>query len=213
MELIYCILGGNSCSAVVRITVIAFIRISDEPSVRFHIIYGDAAWCGEQEKLYVLPFLQATKTLREIKVIPLLCFKSSTLEESEGSASRPGHFLPPGKTRYPLYRRLGGPQGRSGQVRKISPPPGFDLRTVQPVANRCTDWAIPAHQEKLLLLKMERSHKENRFFVTSTRGGWLDELREKHFRGKIRHETCINGITYSVPFWCHLISVHPTAVG
>ena len=26
----------------------------------------------------------------------------------------------PGKTRYPFYRRLGGPQGRSGQVRKIS---------------------------------------------------------------------------------------------
>jgi hypothetical protein len=23
--------------------------------------------------------------------------------------------LPPGKTRYPLYRRLGGPQGRSGK--------------------------------------------------------------------------------------------------
>ena len=30
--------------------------------------------------------------------------------------------LPPGKTRYPLYRRLGGPQGPSGRVRKISPP-------------------------------------------------------------------------------------------
>ena len=29
--------------------------------------------------------------------------------------------LPPGKTRYPLYRRLGGPQGRSGRVRKICP--------------------------------------------------------------------------------------------
>ena len=42
--------------------------------------------------------------------------------------------LPPGKTRYPLYKRLGGPQGRSGQVRKISPPPGFDPRTVQTVA-------------------------------------------------------------------------------
>jgi len=39
-----------------------------------------------------------------------------------GSASRPGHSLRPGKTRYPLYRRLGGLQGRSGQVRKISPP-------------------------------------------------------------------------------------------
>ena len=33
--------------------------------------------------------------------------------------------LPPGKTRYPLYRRLGGPQGRSRQVRKISPPTGI----------------------------------------------------------------------------------------
>ena len=31
--------------------------------------------------------------------------------------------LPPGNTRYPLYRRLGGAQDRSGQVRKISPPP------------------------------------------------------------------------------------------
>ena len=33
--------------------------------------------------------------------------------------------LPPGKTRYPLYRRLGGPQGRSGRVRKISPTTGI----------------------------------------------------------------------------------------
>jgi hypothetical protein len=57
------------------------------------------------------------------------------------SASRPGRSLPPGKTRYPLYRRLGGPQGQSGQVQKISPPPGFDPRTVQPVASRYTDWA------------------------------------------------------------------------
>jgi hypothetical protein len=44
--------------------------------------------------------------------------------------------LPPGKTRYPLYRRRGGPQNRSGRVRKISPPPGFDPRPVQPVVSR-----------------------------------------------------------------------------
>jgi len=31
--------------------------------------------------------------------------------------------MPPGKRRHPLYRRLGGLQGRSGLVRKISPPP------------------------------------------------------------------------------------------
>jgi len=51
--------------------------------------------------------------------------------------------LPPRRTRYPLYRRLGRPQGRSGRVRKISPPPEFDSRTVQPVASHYTDWAIP----------------------------------------------------------------------
>jgi hypothetical protein len=46
--------------------------------------------------------------------------------------------LRPGKTWYSLYRRLGGPQGRSGQVQKISPQIGFDPRTAQPVASRCT---------------------------------------------------------------------------
>ena len=66
---------------------------------------------------------------------------TTALEGGEGSASRPGRSLPPGKTRYPLYRRLCGPQGRSGQVRKISPPPGFDPRTVQPVASRYTGYA------------------------------------------------------------------------
>jgi hypothetical protein len=42
----------------------------------------------------------------------------------EWSAPRPGRFTS-GKTRYLLYRRLSGPQGRSGHVRKISLPPGF----------------------------------------------------------------------------------------
>jgi hypothetical protein len=52
--------------------------------------------------------------------------------------------LTPEKSRYPLYRKLGWSQGRSGRVRKNSPPPGFDLRTVQPVACRYTDLAIEA---------------------------------------------------------------------
>ena len=61
-----------------------------------------------------------------------------------GQRHAPAALLP-GKTRYPLYRRLGGPQGRSGRVQKILPIPGFDPRTVQHVASRYTDWAIPAH--------------------------------------------------------------------
>jgi hypothetical protein len=48
-------------------------------------------------------------------------------------------------TWYPLYRRLGRPQDRSGGVLKISPPPGFDPRTSQLVASHYTDYAIPAH--------------------------------------------------------------------
>jgi hypothetical protein len=40
--------------------------------------------------------------------------------------------LPPAVTLYPLYRRLGGPQGQSSRVGKIWSLPGFDHRTVQP---------------------------------------------------------------------------------
>ena len=63
-----------------------------------------------------------------------------------GQRHAPAALLP-GKTRYPLYRRLGGPQGRSGRVREISPPPGYAPRTVQPVASRYTVWAIPVHSQ------------------------------------------------------------------
>jgi hypothetical protein len=54
----------------------------------------------------------------------------------------PRPILPPGKSRYPLYGRLGGPHGRSGWVLKISPPTVFDPRTV-PVVSRYTGWVIP----------------------------------------------------------------------
>jgi hypothetical protein len=55
----------------------------------------------------------------------------AALEGDEWSAAVPGRTLPPGKTRYPFYRRLSGPQGRSGRGENLAPP-GFDTRTVQP---------------------------------------------------------------------------------
>jgi len=55
-------------------------------------------------------------------------------------------FLPQGKSQYPLYRRMGGPQGRSGRVQKILPEPGFAPRTIQPVASSYTDFDIPGKQ-------------------------------------------------------------------
>ena len=63
---------------------------------------------------------------------------TATLEGGEWSAAGPSRALPSGKTRYPLYRRLGGPQGRSGWAENLASP-GFDPQTVQPVVSCCTD--------------------------------------------------------------------------
>jgi hypothetical protein len=57
--------------------------------------------------------------------------------------------LPLGMTRYPLYRRLSRPQGGSGRVLKILPPPGFDPRTVQLVVGRPDKVQILAGAEVL----------------------------------------------------------------
>jgi len=70
-----------------------------------------------------------------------LLFHDHGTRRGEGSALRSDRSLPPGKIRYPLYRRLFGAQGRSGHMRKTSPPPGFGPRTVQPVASGYTDCA------------------------------------------------------------------------
>jgi hypothetical protein len=70
---------------------------------------------------------------------------TSALDGGGWLTPRPGRFTPGKETWYPFYRRLGGPQCRFGRARKISPPPGFDLRTVQPIASRHTDCAVPAH--------------------------------------------------------------------
>ena len=67
-----------------------------------------------------------------------LLFHDRGTRRGEWSAASPGRTLPPGKTRYPLYRRLGGPQGRSGRVENLAPP-GFDPRIVQSVVSHYTD--------------------------------------------------------------------------
>ena len=63
---------------------------------------------------------------------------TAALEGDEWSAAHPACTLPPGKTRYPLYRRLGGPQDRSGRAESLFPT-GVRSRTVQPVVSRYTN--------------------------------------------------------------------------
>jgi len=63
---------------------------------------------------------------------------TGALEGDEWSAASPGRTLLPGKTRYPFYRRLGGPQVRSGRAENLVPT-GIRSRTVQPIFNSiCT---------------------------------------------------------------------------
>jgi hypothetical protein len=64
-----------------------------------------------------------------------------------------------------LYRMLVGTQGRSGRVRKTSPPPGFDPRAVQPVTSypgprSCSTyfkWRI-SHYKTLCMQKRQNIH-------------------------------------------------------
>ena len=97
--------------------------------VRWHLVFCVARWihsitCHEG-------------TMREQRFRSTLSL-TSALDVGWVINAAPRQLYP----QYPLYRRLVGSQGRCGRVRKISPPRGFDRRTVQPVASRYTDWAI-----------------------------------------------------------------------
>jgi len=63
-----------------------------------------------------------------------------TLDGGGGDTPTPRPPLPPGKTRYPLYRRLGGSQGQSGRAENLVLT-GIRYRTVQPVVSIYTDLA------------------------------------------------------------------------
>jgi hypothetical protein len=58
---------------------------------------------------------------------------------------RPSRFTTRQEIRYPLYRRLSGPQGQSRWVWKILPPTGFNPQTVQLIASCYTDYTTPVH--------------------------------------------------------------------
>jgi len=78
--------------------------------------------------------------------------------EGQWSAARTGRTLPPGKTRYPFYRRLGEPQGRFVRAENLVP---IEIRSrnVQPVAQSLYRLSYRAHKMKVYLkLKQESIH-------------------------------------------------------
>jgi len=70
--------------------------------------------------------------------IALLFHDRGTRRGGEWSAARPGRTLPPGKTRNPFYRRLGGPQGRYGRAENLVSTE-IQSQTVLPVVSRYTE--------------------------------------------------------------------------
>jgi hypothetical protein len=80
-------------------------------------------------------------------------FKYTPIDRGEWSASRPGHFTLQRKShRYPLYRRLGGPQSRSAyggeeKIPSLCQDSNSDHPTRSPALHH---WAVPAPLQLLL---------------------------------------------------------------
>jgi hypothetical protein len=55
--------------------------------------------------------------------------------------------------RYPMYRKLGGTQDRSGDLRKISHLQELDPQTVQSVAISYSSYVVRAHTQQLMQMK------------------------------------------------------------
>ena len=83
--------------------------------------------------------------------------------------------LPPGKDPVPIVQEAGCAPGPvwTGSENFAPPPPGFDPRTVKPVASRYTNWAIPAYAEVLIRSMKVRRGVEvlTHLFLTSALDG------------------------------------------
>jgi len=83
-------------------------------------------------------FLYRPGVAQKVGTSIALLFLDRGARRGEWTAARRGRTLPPGKTQYQFYRRLGGPQDRSGRAENLVPT-GIRPRTVQPVVSRYTD--------------------------------------------------------------------------
>ena len=78
---------------------------------------------------------------------------TAALEGGKWSAARPGRTLPPGKTRYPFYRRLGGYQGRSGRAENLVLTE-IRSRTIQPGSSVAIPTELPGPKYWIVLCKI-----------------------------------------------------------
>ena len=85
-----------------------------------------------------------------------------------GVSATPRPLFTPGKDPVPIVQEVGWVSGAVWTgAENLAPPPGFDPRTVQPIASRYTDWAIPAHKLYMKTRAYFWSHIAHFFFISS----------------------------------------------
>ena len=151
-------------------------------SIRVSAITKLNYWCMKRSTFALKQAKRAQRGSRCISsALPLASAVDRGVGRVVNATPRSLTFIPGRETRYPLYRGLGGPQGRSGRERKISPPQGFDPRTDQPVASRYTDWAIDALNDTYwqsldLERQQNRSTAKRHFSVFTVEVVWAEGM-------------------------------------
>jgi hypothetical protein len=111
-------------------------------------------------------------------------FTTSALDGDEWSVSRPGHALPQGeRPRYPLYRRLGGPQIRldtEARGKILCPCRGSnpDCPVVQPVVRHYTAPNCYTYWNKNWSSNSILNVSWDVFFMLTA---WCDDIKIDHF--------------------------------
>jgi len=102
-----------------------------------------------------------------------------------GTALRSGRSLPPGKTRYPLCRRLGGPHGLSGRVENLAPT-GIGSADRSAPSQSLYRLRYPAQTAlyicENLYLATERMCRFRGLFKFLKRGGWTKKKLKRNLK-------------------------------
>jgi len=141
---------------------------------------------------------------RVARGIALLFHDRGTRREWVVSSTPRPHFTPE-KTRYRLYRWLGGPQGRSGRAGNLVPTE-IRSRTVQSVVSRYTDWATrPTYMAEYVKkipdnlmrnLQLHNSHLRTHTYI---------QKRRSQLRSYIALSTVVPWICMFT--WLHVFSI------
>jgi len=100
--------------------VFSYKHISKGTSKKGHFVMSPLS---ESLKRLISPYNRSQRPRRRVDYSCTLSLTSAV--DGVGGQRHASAALPPAKTRYPLYRRLGGTQYRSGRVRKISASTGI----------------------------------------------------------------------------------------